>query len=355
MSRIHHFIKGFIFLGFFVYIVFLDKKGDLQLYIAPRMEIYVKLAALGLFIVALYHIYYFFMKKDQHGVHCNCGHSHTTPSSFKSLIVYSVFLMPILLGFLTPDTILGSQMAEQKGVNFSSANSLKTDESNEITQKVESEDISSKNEMNSDDFNNANPKNDMLNGVEIIIETSYPYTDDETEELTEVQPQESIVDPSSKTMTEQSEEDLDSLFASEIFTEVYANYGKQIYTQDIIQVQEDIYIETLTTLDLFLDAFIGKKIEISGFIFRADGMNENEFAVGRFAVQCCSADASPYGVFLEYNDAESWADDEWVTIIGTIDKTTFNDFEIMKVNVKEIIRIDTPAEPYVYPNYNFGL
>ncbi|MDP5273388.1 TIGR03943 family putative permease subunit [Chengkuizengella axinellae] len=336
MSRFHHIVKAFIFFGFFAYILVLDKKGDLQLYIAPRMELYVKLAALGLFIVALYHCYHFLIRK-QAEVHCDCGHNHASPSSFKSLIIYAIFFMPILLGFLTPDTILGSQMAEQKGVNFSSASSLKTVEPSSESQIVEPEDVLSEVERTED----------MLNGVEIIIDTSNSNSETEAQELSENQ--------SSEIVTELPEEDLDTLFASETFTEIYANYGKEIYTHDIIRVQEDIYLETLTTLDLFLDAFIGKQIEISGFIFRADGMKENEFAVGRFAVQCCSADASPYGVFLEYEDAKSWVDDEWVTIMGTIDRTTFNDFDIIKVNIKEIKRIEAPAEPYVYTNYDFGL
>lgn len=154
---------------------------------------------------------------------------------------------------------------------------------------------------------------------------------------------------------EAEDKDLDALFPSDPFTEVYAKYAKEIYTHDVIQVPDDIYIETLTTLDLFVDSFQGKTVELVGFIYRTEQMAQNQFVVGRFAVSCCSADASPYGIFSEFPKAAEYANDQWVKVTGTIGKINWNDAEIMKIDVSRIDKVEAPAEPYVYTNYDFGL
>jgi uncharacterized repeat protein (TIGR03943 family) len=149
-------------------------------------------------------------------------------------------------------------------------------------------------------------------------------------------------------------DDLDALFPYDPFTEVYAKYAKSIYANDIITVDEKSYTEILTTLDLYLDAFQGKTIELTGFVYRAEGMNEQQFAIGRFAMSCCSADASPYGVFSQFVQADQLLDDEWITVRGTISKTHFNDVEIMMIDVASVKKAQKPDEPYVYPNFDFG-
>jgi uncharacterized membrane protein YcgQ (UPF0703/DUF1980 family) len=51
---------------------------------------------------------------------------------------------------------------------------------------------------------------------------------------------------------------------------------------DKIVVKPEIYLEVLSSIDLFKEPFIGKKIEISGFVYRENDLKENQFVVGRF-------------------------------------------------------------------------
>jgi putative membrane protein len=54
---LHYFLRAAILTGFALYIMFLVKTGNITYYIAPRMVIYVKLAAIGFYVIAVYQAY----------------------------------------------------------------------------------------------------------------------------------------------------------------------------------------------------------------------------------------------------------------------------------------------------------
>ena len=81
-------------------------------------------------------------------------------------------------------------------------------------------------------------------------------------------------------------------------------------------------------------------------------MAPNQFVVSRLAMQCCSADASPYGVMVESSRSEHFPKDTWVTITGTIGKTTYNKSTILKLDALKIEKIKASATPYVYPYFD---
>ena len=150
-----------------------------------------------------------------------------------------------------------------------------------------------------------------------------------------------------------TESDLDLLFAADMYTEDFARLAKQLYQQDVIAVKEELFMEILTAIDLFLNPFQGKVMEIEGFIYREEEMNQRQFVIGRFALDCCTADALPYGVLAEYDEAGRYENDSWVRIRGTIGRTEYLGNTIMVVLPTSIERIEAPASPYVYPNYDF--
>jgi putative membrane protein len=146
---------------------------------------------------------------------------------------------------------------------------------------------------------------------------------------------------------------LKEMFKNENFNEAYSKFGIKLYKQDVISFNEKGFMETLTTLDLFTDNFVGKKVEISGFIYRENEMKSSQFVVARLAMQCCSADASPFGILVESSLASSFGTDSWVKITGVLGKTNFNGYDYMKLDAKSIEKIEAPKTPYVYPDYDF--
>ncbi|WP_079912668.1 TIGR03943 family protein [Paenibacillus sp. 32352] len=314
LLSLHHLIKSAILFGFAMYIVYLVKTDNILYYIAPRMIDYVKWSALGLYAIAIYQVYLGISSLwRRNAAECDCGHDHTPSSSFlKNTAIYGLFAVPLLFGFLLPDTSMGSSLAAKKGMNLSSSSSVKKD-------AVSSAPVPPASPSGSGSSEAASP-----------------------------------AAPASPKSEAAASTNMDDLFPSDKFTAQYAKFAKQIYKSDLIRVKEELYLETLTTVDLYMDRFIGKKMELTGFVYRQEEMKSNQFVVGRFSVSCCSADAAPFGVLVEYDRAASFADDSWVTVTGTIQKTKYNDMDIMLLKVEKIAKAEPSKSQYVYPNFEFG-
>lgn len=316
MTMTTHFIRALLLSGFAMLIVYLFHTGDITLYIAPKMEFLVKLSAIGLYAAAIYQIYAALQArmKKRNTVDCDCGHHHAPPSKIKSLLVYGLFILPLVLGFLVPTGTLGSALAAKKGVSFSG---------NEAVSRA------------------------AVTGQQ---PTSAPAQVDASAATN------SNTDGSANTDTsaEVHADPLDALFPFDEYTVDHAALAKRMYTQEIIDVPEKQFIETLTALDLYRDAFIGKKVRISGFIYKEDDMGSTRFAVSRFAMNCCSADALPYGLMADWPKASGYSEDEWVTVVGTVGLSNYLDNEILTLELSSIERIEAPETPYVYPDFDFG-
>jgi len=291
---VHYLVRAILLAGFAFLIVHLVRSGNLNLYIAERMQFIVKLSALGLYAVAAQQIYSAIRSlfdKEQSGSECDCGHE--MPATWgKSLLLYGWFALPLIIGYTVSDGLLGSSMASAKGLQFAPRLSIAP---------------------------NADPE---------------PV----------IQPRRGL-----------ASERLDALFPYDDFTESYAVYGKKLFRENIIKVAPQRFIETLTAIDLYREAFIGKTIEISGFVYREKTMGRQQFGVGRFAVSCCSADASPYGVMAKFGHAETLETDEWVTVTGELGTTHYRDIDIIQINVHKVAKIDPPEDPYISPDLDFGL
>lgn len=292
----HHLLRAAILTGFSLFIVYLFHTGEIMLYIAPRMELYIKISAIGLYAAAIYQVYAALQKrirKHEHDDNCDCGHNHEPSSSIvKNTLIYGLFILPLALGFLAPTGTLGSALAAKKGVSLTGSPS---------------------------------------------VSLTAPKPDSAPEP-----------DPAQKEQT------LDALFPSDEYTADHAKYGKILYSLPLIEVPEKQFIETLTTLDLYREAFIGKEIEISGFVYREDDMGKERFAVSRFAMNCCSADALPYGVMISWPKANEYSADEWVKVKGKLTTSDYMDNEIIMLDVTKIERIKAPDSPYVYPDLEFA-
>ncbi|MFD2611800.1 TIGR03943 family putative permease subunit [Paenibacillus gansuensis] len=285
IRKVHTVLRAVILAGLALFIADLVKRGSMSLYIAPRMELYVKCASLVLYAGAVYHIYRLFRLKPETEHDCGCGHDHAPPSSsIRSLVIYSLFIVPVAMGILLPDHTLSSSMAAQKGMNWSAASALKTG-------------------------NDAG---------------------------------------SAPSLPEGKKPSLDSLFPSTPFTEEYAAYAKQLYSQDLIRITSENYIDALTTLDLYQEAFAGKRISVSGFLFRDETMAPDEFAVSRFSVQCCSADALPLGILAELRNGRKLQDDQWFRVTGKLTVIKRNGEPRMKLELSSAVAIQPPKDPYVY-------
>jgi len=340
----HYLTRALLLAGFAFFIVYLVRSGSLNLYIASKMQFIVKCSALGLYAIAAQQLYVAirtFFEKSDNAPSCDCNHE--MPATWgRSILLYGWFTLPLIIGFTVPDGLLGSSMAAAKGVQFAQqlVKPTTTTTSNQPTVTIEP------------------LESDQASDTELPYEDASPIIED-WESKDTADSTESITPPASARADSKkgqlSEEMLDALFPYDQFTESYAKFGRKLVQQELIEVNDKQFIETLTTLDLYRTAFIGKTVQLSGFVYREKTMGKQQFGISRFAITCCSADASPYGVMVKFGRGETLATDEWVTVTGKLSTTQYNDIEIIQIDVTKVVKITPPEDPYVTPDLDFGL
>ncbi|MGO4272283.1 TIGR03943 family protein [Paenibacillus sp. TAF58] len=310
-------------LGFSSYIVILTKTDALQYYIAPRMMIYVKIASIILYIIACFQGYMALRAYWGKPVACECEQP-ASRSALRNTVAYGLLILPLLIGFLLPNTALSSAMVAAKGMNLSAAKASIAKQNTDLIT-----DMNASNQGTA-----AVPSPSTVPSVNNTANNPAPASSTETPAIAK------------------SDAELQKMFhADNEWDEDFSKIGMILYKKDTIVVKPEIYMEILSSIDLFKNNFIGKKIELTGFVYREENMPKSQFVVGRFAVSCCSADATPYGVMIDFPTAQSYPKDMWVKVTGTIQNGSYNGNEIFTIKATQIEKTATPDSPYIYPNF----
>lgn len=140
--------------------------------------------------------------------------------------------------------------------------------------------------------------------------------------------------------------------------ELYTRISEQLLSRETLHISGESFLDAMLVISAYLDQFIGKEVEFSGFVHHDGTMAENELAVARIAVTCCLADATVYGLLVRVENPPLPANDSWVRVRGRIASTRFIDMDIPLILADELRPIDQPDQPYVYPSlystYVFG-
>ncbi|KAA1190810.1 MULTISPECIES: TIGR03943 family putative permease subunit [unclassified Paenibacillus] len=133
------------------------------------------------------------------------------------------------------------------------------------------------------------------------------------------------------------------------YHEELTELAKILYAQPTIPVYSDIFSETLGAIDMYKQQFEGKEISVSGFLYRDDSETpENAFAIGRFLVQCCTADATPFGMLVDSGKLKSLPTDTWIEVRGKLQIVQYKGQEMMQIRAEAITPIAQPTTPYIY-------
>src|ERR671921_2742772 len=95
-------------------------------------------------------------------------------------------------------------------------------------------------------------------------------------------------------------------------------------------------------------SYVGKEVDVVGFVFHPKGTPEDIFYVSRFSVTCCAVDARPLGVPV-YSPGwqEEFEEDSWVRVTGSFAETEEDIAEPVVVTPESIEPTEQPADPYV--------
>ncbi|MDF2926115.1 MAG: hypothetical protein K0R57_5029 [Paenibacillaceae bacterium] len=340
---VHYFIRSGLLAFFAYYILRLVKQEQLIIYIGPRMQLYVKLAAIGFYMMAVIQIYlafrtYWGERTASDG--CGCGGcSPANSTAAGRSIFYGLFAVPVLLFLLLPDAALSSSLIAKKGITLTGAGSDRPVQSSRAEAGPE-----------------AGAPTPASAGAAPAASASAASTLPASATPVAAGPTASLTLPSASVSpqeTDASTDSLDALFPHDQYSEDLAKLAKKLYKQDFISIEDTGFMEVVSSIDFYMNNFIGKKVDITGFVYREDDMQDNQFVVSRFAVQCCSADASPFGFMAESSLGKDLKKDTWVKITGILGTTSYGGNEILKIEASKIERIPAPKTPYVFPNYDF--
>jgi putative membrane protein len=309
----HMYIRGIILIGFSLLMFKLILTGNIHNFIAPRMMPFIYFATAVFLLLGTIQIWRSGSKKTEE-LYCDCGIDHTTGgSSVRSVIIYSMFILPVVTGFLFSDNVLDSTVAAKRGIRYGSGLFTKPPsiEENGGMDQVENKDLAE--EYLKD------PEGYMKELEQKVKETPI----ESSENVENPQPSEDNYEQLERTLT----------------------------GMEKIIVTDDKYLQMMNIIDTNVDQFVGKELEIVGFVYREPDFNKNQIVVARFGVSCCVADASVYGMMAEGNEAEKLEIDEWVKVTGVIGKTTYYDSEIPYLTIKKVEKVQQPEDPYIYEMY----
>ncbi|WP_434750937.1 TIGR03943 family putative permease subunit [Paenibacillus amylolyticus] len=282
------------------YIMHLKSSNSLHYYLAPTMQKLLLGCAVPLLFIAVIMIWHALFGRNEF----DCGCEHPPPSGvFRSSMVYGLIALPLLLGFLLPDHALGSSMASQKGMSLTYAPP-------EIRRK--------------------DPLPDAAAKLSVQDYTVTQGTKQQNDKLSEVSASVQFVPPDE-------------------YSREFAELAKKLYAEPIIHVYPEIFSETLGTIDMFQRQFTGKEIMLTGFVYRDDSMeHQSHFALGRFLVMCCPADAAPFGVMIHLPKAKQFEKDSWVQVRGIIGSAQVDGKDTLEIRATTVTPINQPASPYIY-------
>ena len=118
---------------------------------------------------------------------------------------------------------------------------------------------------------------------------------------------------------------------------------------DTIIMDENSFIPWIQELYINPEKYLGKRIEVVGFVFRVEQFNQNEFVPARNMISCCAADMEPVGLLCNYQNASELKTDAWVKVVGKIQLGEFGEEEIPIIVTEAVEQVEKPENEIVYP------
>lgn len=123
----------------------------------------------------------------------------------------------------------------------------------------------------------------------------------------------------------------------------------EIRNSGLINVTEDNFKIVNNETYMFPEKYAGKEITMLGFVYKEADMLPGQFALGRYVITCCSADAFFTGFLCEYKNAADFEEGSWLNIRGTIKIGQYKGSRIPVVAVTTVNKAaGEPENPYVY-------
>ncbi len=96
-------------------------------------------------------------------------------------------------------------------------------------------------------------------------------------------------------------------------------------------------------------AFAGEPVDVIGFVYHDERLDDGQFMVNRFIVSCCVADANGVTMVVRWPDAATLQNDAWVRVEGVLQPGVFAGAPLPILAAQHVTPVDMPDQPYLYP------
>ncbi|MBU8905340.1 TIGR03943 family putative permease subunit [Desertibacillus haloalkaliphilus] len=124
----------------------------------------------------------------------------------------------------------------------------------------------------------------------------------------------------------------------------------EIINEPALYFDNTNFADYLTSITTYPEGFIGKSIELDGFILEDDfHVNSKRTVITRFLVTHCVADAHAAGIVIEDGSSLGIKENSWIRVKGKLDVQKEGEWLIPVIKVDSWKEIDLPLDPYIYP------
>jgi|GEM_PF-2195217 len=348
-QRIEVLLQALILIGFSILIFHLMRTGNILLFISPKLIWLAKLSIILLAIIAIAKLMLIVVyspsqicEHDHHHDHDhNCCHHSIRPGLSSSLFRYSIFIIPIVIGFtMQPQILTSTALANSIDTSgpipfYASSNSSRSDNLLPMKSSLTPDKKTIISSSNSDSVNNTYDSSP-------VTASKVPNSSNSTKPP----------NPSSTVATKTDNQS--TLVPEKPKTSSYAGTAKET---DLVQLAFNI--------DDHPDQTFDHRWRITGFVYKDPLLAKNQFVITRYVMACCIADLCPIGIICESEDAPNLKADAWIEIEGTLKKSQLNmankiepvfrlrgqqqDSTIPMFNITGWKKVSTPSDPYLYP------
>ena len=137
-------------------------------------------------------------------------------------------------------------------------------------------------------------------------------------------------------------------FTSSAYKKEMQKELKQYEGTGPVKITTDNYMEVMELIYVYPDAFTGREITYTGFVYNEPGHEGYQFLF-RFGIIHCIADSGVYGLLTTGNDT-SYPNNTWITATGTISLEYNQTLEqtLPVLHITEMKKTNEPKNPYVY-------
>jgi putative membrane protein len=146
--------------------------------------------------------------------------------------------------------------------------------------------------------------------------------------------------------------DSSAFYGRDDYNAMMAKQLADMKAQQDLMFNDKNYMNNMEVLYKNQSDFVGKEVELDGFVFNDSHLASGHAFLLRFGMVHCILDSGVYGLMVEIPAGATFKNDEWYHIKGTLSQTFYSPIggPIPSVKIEQFKPIQAPKEPYVYRN-----